>query len=70
LSPNPVTTELQLSGMLLENATIDIFNVSGSVMRNRRLSETTVDVAELLPGLYFVRIEKEGQVLIKRFIKH
>jgi hypothetical protein len=39
-------------------------------MRNRRLSENIVDVSELLPGLYFVRIEKERQVVVKRFIKN
>jgi hypothetical protein len=69
LRPNPVATELQLSGMKLEGTTIDIFNATGSMMRYERLSENSLDVSQLLPGLYFVRIEKEGQLIVRRFIK-
>ena len=69
LRPNPVAAELQLSGMPMEGTTIDIFNATGSLMRYVRLNENSIDVSQLLPGLYFVRIEKEGQMIVKRFIK-
>jgi hypothetical protein len=70
LSPNPVADELRITGIPLENASISVFTISGSLMPNKRLSENTVDVSGLLPGLYFIRIEKDGQVVIKRFIKN
>lgn len=69
LSPNPVTSELYLDGMPMEGTTIDVFNASGSIMRSERLSANTIDVSKLVPGLYFMRIGKDDQVIIKRFIK-
>lgn len=69
ISPNPVATELRLSGILMEDATINVFNTSGSLMRHVRLNENNLDVSHLHPGLYFIRIEKEGQLIVKRFIK-
>jgi hypothetical protein len=69
LTPNPVASQLHLGGMSLENAIIHVLSASGSVMPNARLAEKLLDVSSLNPGLYFVRIEKEGQVIVKRFIK-
>lgn len=69
LNPNPVATELQLSGMSMNETTIDVFNTTGNLMPIVRLNEKTFDVSQLLPGLYFVRIEKDGQMIVKRFIK-
>ena len=69
LSPNPVSVEFRLSGLEIENATIAVFNTSGSMVMNERLDDHSLNVAGLLPGLYFVKIENEGQFIIKRFIK-
>ncbi|HEY3385927.1 MAG TPA: T9SS type A sorting domain-containing protein, partial [Saprospiraceae bacterium] len=69
LSPNPVSTELQLSGMPLDDATITIFNATGNLMSSRVLNDNTLDVSGLLPGLYLLRIKKDGLLLVKRFIK-
>ena len=69
LSPNPVTADLQIDGMQLDNATIDIVSVAGSMIRNFSLDGNAVDVSQLQPGLYFLRIEKEGQLIVKRFVK-
>lgn len=69
LSPNPAATELRLNGMQMNETTIEVFNTSGSLMRHVFRNENTLNVSQLHPGLYFVRIEKEGQVIVKRFIK-
>lgn len=69
LSPNPVTSELYLSGMPLDNATINILYSSGNLMRNVRLNGNTINVSQLPTGLYFVRIQKGDQLIVKRFVK-
>ena len=69
ISPNPVAEKITLKGMPLKDATIDIFNVSGHMARFVQLSENTLDVSQLNPGLYFVRIYQDGELIIKRFVK-
>lgn len=69
LSPNPVAEQITLRGMRLNDARIDIFDASGQMMRFVQLSENTLDVSQLNPGIYFMRIYQEGQLLIKRFVK-
>ncbi|HZV71818.1 MAG TPA: T9SS type A sorting domain-containing protein [Saprospiraceae bacterium] len=69
ISPNPVATELRFSGMIMDETSIDIFNTSGRLIRNVVLNKNTLDVSQLPPGLYFVRIEKESQWIVKRFVK-
>ena len=69
LSPNPAVNELRLTGMSLDHATIKVYNISGSLVPFERLNENTLDISLFNPGLYFIRIEKEGQVVVKRFVK-
>jgi len=70
LSPNPVSEELHLAGIPFDEANITVFNASGSMMPNVLSNRNTLDVSQLPPGLYFIRIEKDGQLILKRFIKN
>jgi hypothetical protein len=69
ISPNPVATELRIDGMQLDGATIQVFNGAAGMMRVVYTNENMLDVSQLLPGLYFVRIEKDDQIIVKRFVK-
>ena len=52
-----------------EKTIIEIFNASGTLMRSVRLNDNALDVTQLHPGFYYVRIEKDDQLIVKRFIK-
>jgi hypothetical protein len=69
LSPNPVSTELRIEGVELASSSIAIVNTSGGLIFVIPSASQTLDVSTLVPGLYFLRIEKDGQVVIKRFVK-
>jgi len=69
LIPNPVATELYVSGFPMDHATMEIYNASGSLMRNLNRYDNSIDVSGLLPGLYFMKININKQIIIKRFVK-
>ena len=68
LSPNPVNTELQIHGIKLDGATIEIFNLSGNLL-DVELNGPRVDVSHLPSGLYLMRIKVADQFIVKRFVK-
>lgn len=69
LSPNPASAELRIDGMQLNGATIQVFNTASEMMCVVHIDENMIDISQLFPGLYFLRIEKDDQILVKRFVK-
>jgi hypothetical protein len=69
IHPNPASEKITLDGTRLEDAVIDVFSVSGSLMQEVQRNANTVDISQLNQGMYFLRIYKDGQVIIKRFVK-
>ncbi|AUP77536.1 PKD domain-containing protein [Flavivirga eckloniae] len=72
--PNPVTHHLTLQGNKnLKGAMITIMNLSGKVihMQNVKQSGTRayVDMNAMIPGIYFVKIKHDKNVLIKKIVK-
>ncbi|MCF8374345.1 MAG: T9SS type A sorting domain-containing protein, partial [Bacteroidales bacterium] len=48
----------------------DILNTLGQVVLNGNVVEKTrVQTSQLAPGVYFVKIEKEKSIIVKRLIK-
>lgn len=68
LYPNPVQTELTVSGIILANTMVSIYNSVGQKQMERKANGTQVkfDVSDLRTGLYFVRFE-DGKS--EKFIK-
>ncbi len=67
--PSPVESTLyfttEVSGT---NASI-VDSQSGSVVSNQKISNNSVDVSSLKTGIYLIVLEKDGQKIVKRFIK-
>ncbi|MBI9039212.1 MAG: CotH kinase family protein [Bacteroidales bacterium] len=72
--PNPasdqitVNTKNSISGI----STFQIFNLLGEVVYSvsKEFSETTsINISQLEPGLYFIKVENKGSVISKKFIK-
>ncbi len=72
--PNPVTTQLNLrSNDNLKGAVINIINLSGKIMSSQHIktsdTKVAIDMAKLIPGIYFVEIIQNGSTIIKQIAK-
>ena len=72
--PNPATDliTVELSSEFLEKATIQVLNLLGQVVysENKEISaRTLLNISELKPGVYFLKLQSEGEVYSKKFIK-
>lgn len=69
--PNPVDNELTISVAVEDNSVAQIYSVTGALVRTINLNQevTTVNIGELSPGIYLVKVETGDEVMVKRIIK-
>jgi extracellular elastinolytic metalloproteinase len=72
--PNPVRNEINLSSYKeIEFLTTYIFDINGRIIQSRQFNyfgfENKLDVENLSPGMYFLKIESERVNVVKRIIK-
>jgi hypothetical protein len=68
--PNPATTQLLLrSARNLAGSHYQIVNALGQVVANGTAEAGSLDVSQLAPGLYTLRLTAEGQQVSRRFTK-
>jgi hypothetical protein len=65
--PNPVVDVLNVSA--LGNATFDVVDAKGTVVKNSAPIDGRMDVSELASGLYFVRCQSVDKVQTISFVK-
>jgi hypothetical protein len=67
--PNPATDKINIA--LTENAVVSIFDNSGRIIREVTASDETLilDVSGLEQGIYFLRINSNGKLTTRTFIK-
>jgi hypothetical protein len=64
IAPNPVTSELKINRSSLSNFDVQIFNTLGEIIIQTK-NKSTVDVSNLLSGIYFVMINNA----VRKFVK-
>lgn len=71
LYPNPVSSTLTLqSNVDLQKAEINIFNLMGkSVVTQYKISNSTLNIAELNNGIYFLQVSVNNRLFTQKFIK-
>ncbi|MBK5286432.1 MAG: T9SS type A sorting domain-containing protein, partial [Bacteroidia bacterium] len=75
--PNPVTNELRIKNAELRIESVEIYDVVGGLVKNLTpfpspLGEgrsVSVDVSELMPGIYFLKLKTEKGIVIKKLMK-
>jgi len=69
ISPNPFNDIVQLE--CLKGADVEIINPWGQVMMSKKTqdSRTTLNLAKLDCGVYFIRIKTDNAIIIKKIIK-
>ncbi|MEX0967305.1 MAG: T9SS type A sorting domain-containing protein [Bacteroidia bacterium] len=72
LFPNPaqITLGITSSAPIKEIRVLDLSGREMSVSANLQVNHAELNVSALSPGLYFIRIFTEKEVLTKRWIKH
>ena len=68
--PNPVANILNIqTTSTLGDKIITVFDINGKRILNEKLTNNTLDVSTLQTGMYFLRLESNGKVLNRKFIK-
>lgn len=67
LFPNPATSYIQINNA--DNALVSIYSATGNKITGKYNSKEKIDVSNLHPGLYIVRIKQENSYSSVRFIK-
>jgi len=76
--PNPIVSNTILSGHFASSGTINIciYNTTGSCLKSWELKnqqtgqqEFTLDVSNLPPGIYFLRLQAGNEVVTKKVVK-
>lgn len=65
--PNPASDVLNISG--IEGTEFEIYNTAGQLMRKGKIADQTVDVRDLVKGVYFIQIRNKDHVTKLKFIK-
>lgn len=72
--PNPTTTELTID-MAYDERWVGkqfvIVNMTGQVQMQKMIESKIekIDVSQLKPGIYFIKGDKDGEVMMKKFVK-
>ena len=68
--PNPARNTFRISGM--EEKDLTLFDLSGRALRTEKAyqADREIDIADLLPGLYLVRIGRGPSSLYLKLLKH
>ncbi|MBO4654305.1 MAG: C10 family peptidase [Bacteroidales bacterium] len=70
LYPNPASDYLYVT--IPESMTVnqlDIFNMEGQLIKTVKGNVSSINIAELSKGLYFIRIHTEGEIIVRKFVK-
>lgn len=69
--PNPAGNWLVVEQTGNRNTKAEIYGMEGNLIKEYLLqeSQTTIDLSGLLPGLYFIHIEREDGIAVRKIIK-
>lgn len=68
--PNPVASMLHFKNLdLIQSTILKIENMFGQMIIEAELKENEINVADLLPGLYFLKIKNEQGYKVAKFLK-
>ena len=71
LSPNPATTNITITSGAEKQSIISIYNMQGEIIQQQTTNTqtTNIDISSLSHGMYFVKVQTEKGVEVKKIIK-
>ena len=67
--PNPATTKLSIDNVELKISSIMIIDLTGKTVKTVIPANNTIDVSNLIKGIYFLQVQTEKGVINRKFIK-
>jgi PKD repeat protein len=67
--PNPTSTQLTIDTQLKIDK-LTVTDITGKTITSISLKSNVIDVSSLANGIYFIKVEGEGQTIIEKFIKN
>jgi hypothetical protein len=69
--PNPATDVVTVTGAGLDNAELSIYDITGALLSTSTASgaTTTVDVSNLVSGMYILKIKSGNSVYVQQIVK-
>ena len=68
--PNPVDDELTIKTSAdIFDKIATVFDINGKRLSSTKLKTNTLDVSNLASGVYFLRLESDGKIIKRKFIK-
>jgi len=68
--PNPAENIINISSPVsLNGKIVTVFDINGKKVLNSKLETNTLDVSKLQTGFYILRLESEGRVINRKFIR-
>ncbi len=68
--PNPVSHTLNIFTSSSNAGQVRVFDLAGKVVLEKQLTGQTLDVSALIPGLYLLQMQIDGELTNQRFVKH
>lgn len=68
--PNPATTNVSIKlKKSVTNGTVDIYNWNGQLLKSSKIHQnTTIDISDLITGVYTLRIQTAKDILVNQLI--
>jgi len=69
ISPNPANDKITITG--LKEGNIEILNLEGQIIKSLNILEIkqAIDVSRLASGVYFIKIETDKGISVRKFVK-
>ena len=68
--PNPVTNILTIKSVIIPIDKVEIFSLSGKMIKEIKLDYDKINTSELSKGVYLLRIYSKNNIFIKKIIKN
>jgi hypothetical protein len=69
-NPNPADNVIYISGNISTKSLVFIYNMSGELILKKQIdSNNSIDISDLSPGIYIVKIDNSREILTKKLIK-
>jgi len=68
LFPNPTKDQLRIKGIFKINS-IEIYNNTGQSILKQTNNSNQIDVSDFTPGIYFIRVQTEKGMEVRKFVK-
>ena len=69
LSPNPTTGIISFNGLSNNLGIVEIYDVTGSLVKKQYVENDSIDISDLISGIYFIQVEMENAVFVEKVIK-